>query len=418
MRLAGRFGALEERQFRLLWAGQAVSAFGDGLFPIALAFAVVELTGKPGDLGFVFMAVLIPRVVLVLVGGVWADRLPRQRVMLGADLLRCVTQAVTAVLLLSDLAAFLPLVVLAALYGAGDAFFAPAVTGLVPQTVRPARLQQANALLSLTRSTSFLAGPAVAGVLVATVGPGWAFVGDAATFAVSALFLARMRLPRAVHAVRTSFATELRAGWREVRERPWLRTGIAFFSIWNLAIAPLYALGPFVAEQSLGGASSWGVIVACAGVGSLVGAAVALTLRPRRPLATGFLLFGVCAIEPVLLARPFPTAVVAGSAAVGFGSSAFASALWFTTLQERIPSASISRVSAYDWMGSLVFKPAGYAFVGPIVAALGVSSTLLLSASVLAVISVAVSSLASIRTVERRDGLRELPEVADRLSPT
>jgi MFS family permease len=128
MRLTSRLGALQERQFRLLWAGQAVSAFGDGLYPVALAFAVVELTGEPEDLGLVFMAVLIPRVVLVLVGGVWADRLPRQRVMLGADVLRCVMQALTAAFLFSGRTELWPLIVLSALYGAGDAFFQPAVT--------------------------------------------------------------------------------------------------------------------------------------------------------------------------------------------------------------------------------------------------------------------------------------------------
>ena len=395
-----------------------MSAFGDGLFPIALAFAVVELTGEPEDLGLVFMAVLIPRVVLVLAGGVWADRLPRQRLMLAADVLRCATQAATAVVLLTGSAGIWSLVALAALYGAGDAFFAPAVTGLVPQTVHAPRIQQANALLSLTRSASFLAGPAVAGILVATVGPGWAFAADAVTFAVSAVFLAQMRIPRAVRTGQTSFVAELRAGWREVTGRTWVWTGIAYFSIWNLAIAPLFVLGPFVAEQSLGGASSWGAIVTCAGIGSLVGAAAALRFTPRRPLATGFLLFGVCALEPALLARPFPTAVVAVAAAIGFGAAAFAGALWFTTLQERIPGESISRVSAYDWMGSIVFKPAGYALVGSLVTALGTRSTLLLSASVIVVASLIVSSLAGIRAVERPELPGEMPETADRLFPT
>jgi len=413
MRLADRLGALQERQFRLLWAGQAVSAFGDGLFPIALAFAVVELTGEPEDLGLVFTAVLVPRVVLVLAGGVWADRLPRQRVMLAADVLRCATQAATAVVLLRGSADLWTLVALAALYGAGDAFFAPAVTGLVPETVPPGRIQQANALLGLTRSASFLAGPAVAGVLVATGGPGWAFAVDSASFAVSALFLARMRLPRAAHPVRTSFASELRAGWREVRGRTWVWASIAFFSVWNLSMGALYVLGPFVAKESLGGAASWGVIVSCAGVGSLVGAAAALRFRPRRPLATGLLLFGVAALEPAVLARPFPTAVVAAAAAVAFGSAAFGNAVWLTALQERIPRESLSRVSAYDWLGSIVFQPLGYALVGPIVAALGTSSTLLLSAALVACASVVVSSLASVRAV-----VRETPDPQSRLSLT
>ncbi len=405
MRLAGRLGALEERQFRLLWMGQAVSAFGDGLYPVALAFAVVRLTGSAADLGLVFAAVLIPRVVLVLGGGVVADRFPRQRVMLGADVLRALMQGLTAGFLLSGGRSLWPLIALSVLYGAGDAFFQPAVTGLVPQTVRADRIQQANALLALTRSSFWLAGPAVAGALVATAGPGWAFAGDAATFAVSAALLARIRVPRAP-VERTSFLAELRTGWREVASRTWVWTGIAYFSVSNLASAPLFVLGPFVAQRSLGGASSWGAIVTCAGVGSLIGAAAALRFTPRRPLATGFALCGLAALEPALLARPFPTAAVAAVAAIGFGAGAYCNALWLTALQERIPVGSISRVSAYDWLGSIVFKPAGYAFVGALVAAVGARWTLLLSAAVIAAASTVVSAA----------GAGETPEAADRVS--
>jgi len=421
MRFAGRLETLQERQFRLLWAAQAVSAFGDGLFPIALAFAVVELTGSAGDLGIVFAAVLVPRAVLVLAGGVWADRLPRQRVMLAADLLRCATEVAAAVVLVSQSAGIVTLVVLAALYGAGDAFFAPAITGLVPQTVPPSRLQQANALLGVTRSAAFLAGPAVAGVLVATAGPGWAFAGDAATFAVSACFLARIRVPRIARPPRARFTHELHAGWREVRSRRWVMIGIGFFAVWNLSIGPLFVLGPFVAARSLGGASSWGAIVTCAGVGSLIGAAVALRWRPRRPLATGFLLFGLCALEPALLAKPFAVGVVAAAAALGFGAAACANAVWLTTLQERIPPGAISRVSAYDWLGSIVFQPAGYVLVGPLVATLGTRSTLLLCAAAIAAASVGAASLGAVRAVRRveEDPMEEtgFPRPQTRISP-
>jgi MFS family permease len=415
MQLAACLGAIQERQFRLLWAGQAVSAFGDGLYPVALAFAVVELTGSAGDLGLVFMAVLIPRVVCVLGGGVWADRLPRQRMMLVADVQRCAIQALTAAYLFSGRRDLWPLLVLSALYGAGDAFFQPAITGLVPQTVRPQRIQEANALLGLTRSSVWLAGPVVAGIVVSTAGPAWAFAVDAISFGVSAAFLALIHVPRGARAERTGFVAELRAGWAEVRSRSWVWTSILYFSIWNVALGPLFVLGPFVARRSLGGAASWGVIVSCAGVGSLVGAAVAMRVKPRRPLATGFLCFGLVAVEPALLARPFPTAVVAVSAVVGFAGSAFGNALWYTALQERIPSASISRVSAYDWLGSIVFKPVGYAFVGALVAALGPSATLLASAATIAVASAVASSFRSVRSVGRP---RETPEVADRLSLT
>jgi MFS family permease len=394
--------------------GQAVSAFGDGVYPVALAFAVIDLTGSAGDLGLVFMAVLIPRVVLVLVGGVWADRLPRQRVMLAADVLRCVMQILTAAYLFGGRRELWPPLVFSAVYGAGDAFFQPAITGLVPQTVRPKQIQQANALMGLTRNSVWLAGPVVAGVMIATLGPAYAFVLDAASFAVSAVFLSLMRLPRSPRGEQTGFVAELRSGWREVRSRAWLWTSILYFSLWNVALGPLFVLGPLVAKESLGGAASWGVIVTCAGLGSLGGAAAALRLTPRRPLSTGFALFGLCALEPALLARPFPTAVVAASAVLGFGGSAFGNALWYTTLQERIPSAAISRVSAYDWLGSIVFKPAGYALVGTAVAALGTSTALLASAAVIAVASAVVSSLGSIKAISRPTD----SEAGDNLSST
>jgi MFS family permease len=193
-----------------------VSAFGDGLYPVALAFAVVEVTGSAGDLGLVFMAVLIPRVVFMLGGGVWADRLPRHRVMLAADAFRCAMQALTGLYLFGGRDMLWPLLLLSALYGAGDAFFQPAITGLVPQTVRPERVQQANALLSLTRNSVWLAGPVVAGIVVSTVGPACAFAVDAASFAVSAVFLALMRVPPGERGERTSFLGELRAGLGEV----------------------------------------------------------------------------------------------------------------------------------------------------------------------------------------------------------
>ncbi len=403
MRVVERLGALRERQFRLLWLGQATSAFGDGLVPVALAFAVIELTGSATDLGLVFAAGLIPRVVLILVGGVWADRLPRQLVMLAADVLRCLTQALVAAALLTGAARIWQLLLLSALYGVGDAFFAPATTGLVPETVHADRLQQANALMGLTRSGFWMIGPIVSGAVVAAAGPGWAFAVDSATFAVSAWCLALIRLPRLPRPTATRFIAELRDGWRELTARTWVWASIVYFSIWNVAIAPLFVLGPFVAERSLGGASSWGLIGTCGGIGSVLGGAVALRLKPRRPLATGYLAIGTCALEPALLARPFPTAVIALSAVLGFGSLAFSNALWFTALQERIPREAISRVSAYDWLGSLVFQPLGYVVVGPMADAAGTSTALLLSAAILASSSVAIALVPGVRNLRRTE---------------
>jgi MFS family permease len=398
MLVAARLGVPEERAFRILWLGQASSALGSSLVPVALAFAVLGLTGSASALGLVLSAAFVSRVVLLLLGGVVADRLPRQTVMLGADLLRTVSQGVVAALLIIGHARVWELVVLIALFGAGDAFFAPASTGLVPETVQAERLQQANALVSLSRSVALVAGPTVAGLLVAGIGPGWVFAIDAATFAVSSCSLARLRLPRSVNeAPRATVLMELRGGWREVRSRTWVWATIIRFSMSNVAIAPLFVLGPFVADKSLGGATAWGLIGTAGGIGAVLGDAAALRLRPGRPLLAGGLAASLWALEPVLLARPFPTAVIAVAAALGFGASGFSNALWFTALQERIPRHTLSRVSSYDWLGSILFQPAGLALAGPLAAAIGAPTTLLGSAAVQASACIAVSLSPSVR---------------------
>jgi MFS family permease len=172
MHAESQFGALRERQFALLWAGQTASTFGSALVPVAVAFAVVELTGSPSALGLVFTASFVSRILLLLVGSIVADRLPRQQVMLAADVLRATTQSLVAAVLLLGAARLWILVALFALYGAGDAFFSPAATGIAPDLVRPDRLRRANALMGLSPSAASVIGPALAGVLIATVGPG------------------------------------------------------------------------------------------------------------------------------------------------------------------------------------------------------------------------------------------------------
>jgi MFS family permease len=406
-------GLLEERDFRLLWLGQATSAFGSSLVPLALAFAVVDLTDSAAALGLILSVGLVSRVGLLLFGGVLADRMPRRRVMLASDALRAVTHGCVAVLLLSGAARVWHLLVLFALFGAADAFFSPASTGLVPETVSPGRLQQANALISLSRSASWVAGPAVAGLIVAWARPGWAFAIDAGTFVVSSLSLALLRLPRVVVTAHAGVLADLRSGWGVLAARAWVWTTIARFSVSNLAIAPLFVLGPVVAQQSLGGAAAWGLIGTCGGLGALLGDAAALRLRPRRPLVAGGFAVSLWALEPAFLAEPFPTAAVAIAAVLGYAGMSFSNALWFTALQEQIPRETLSRVSSYDWLGSLVFQPAGYALAAPAAAAIGTSGTLLASAAVQASACIGVALTPAVR------GLRaaEYPDVPRTESP-
>ena len=389
------------RNFRLLWLGRTTSELGNALVPVALSFAVLDLTGSVSDLGLLLTVAFVARVALLLLGGLVADRLPRHEVMLAADGLRAATQATVAVLLLGGSAHLWELLVLFALYGAGDAFFAPAATGLVPATVEHVDLQRANAFLSASRSVATVAGPGLGGVLVATTGAGIVFAVDAATFAVSTLTLVLLRVQPPPAAARAGMVAELRAGWREVASRTWVRTSIVYFALSNLAIAPLFVLGPLVAKRSLGGPGAWGAILTCAGIGSLLGDGAALRRRPRALLTRGFLLLSTWALAPALLARPFSVPVVCIGAGIGFASLSFSNALWFTALQERIPAQYLSRVSSYDWLGSRLFQPAGYALAGPAAGVFGVSATLAGGAALHAIASVAVALQPSVRRLER-----------------
>jgi MFS family permease len=217
-----RRGALRHANFRLLFLGQAISSLGDRLVPVALAFAVLDLTGSVTDLGLVAAAQTVPLIAFVLLGGVWADRLPRQRVMLASDAVRAVAQGVSALLLLQGQAHVWQLAALQAVYGGAEAFFGPASTAVVPQTIESGDLQQANALMALSGNVAAVLGPAFAGVIVATIGAGWGLAIDAGTFVASAIFLALMRVKPVILASRASTLAELRAGWQAFRSRTWL----------------------------------------------------------------------------------------------------------------------------------------------------------------------------------------------------
>jgi MFS family permease len=414
-----RFGALRERQFRLLWLGQATSTLGDGLVPVALAFAVIQtLNGSATALGIIFAAHTVPVVLFVLVGGVWADRLPRQMVMLVSDVIRCAVQATLAVLLLSGAAQLWHLAVLIAIYGTAEAFFQPSVTGLVPAVVSPGRLQQANALLGLSRSMAFIVGPAVAGVIAATTNPGIVFAVDAVTFAVSATSLALLRLPRTRReGARHSFFADLKGGWHELVAHTWLWVIVAWASTFLcIVIAPFMVLGPVIAKQSLGGAASWGVIAAGWGAGSLGGGLLALRWKPARPMlvCSILILFMVPAFSLLALRAPAP--MIAAAQAVGGIGAGFFGAVWQTTLQQHVREDALSRVSAWDWMGSSAFFPLGFILAGPVSGAIGISTTIWISVVYLVVSTLAVLLVPSVRNLRRLDEPEQPEEVLARLT--
>jgi MFS family permease len=400
-----RFGPLRGKDFRILFAAESVSVLGDALWPVALAFAVLDLTGSASDLGLVLLANLVPRIVFMVVGGVWADRITPQRMMIASHVARFVTQGAQGYLLVSGHATIGTLVALQVARGVGSAFYRPAATGVVPRVVSREELQSANALLWLAANVSSFVGPAIAGVLVATVGPGWAILGDSASFLVAALLLAalpREDLPAA--AAQKSFWQDLVEGWDAVRARTWVWSSIIYFSAFQLVyLSSFSVLGPVVSRNSLGGAPAWAAISASGAAGAVIGSLAAYRVRPRRPLVTAFALAGFGSVPSlVLLAFATPTASICAAEVCAGIAIGLSSALWETSLQRGVPTESLSRVSSYDTMGSIALRPIGLALVGPLMMYAGARGTLLGSAAIVVTATAAILAVPAIRRT--RDG--------------
>jgi MFS family permease len=400
-----RLGPLARREFRLLFLGRAVSYLGNAIAPVALAFAVIdELNASKTDLGFVLAARSVPQVVFLLIGGIWADRLPRHHVMVASSLVSGASQGVIAVLLLTHHAQLWHLLALSAVNGAATAFFFPAVTGIVPQTVEPDLIQQANAVLRLTLNATSIGGAAAGGFLVATIGAGWAIAIDAVTFAFGALFIGAMSISAAERLAKTSFLADLREGWREFTGRTWLWVIVAQFSFVNAAQSGAFnVLGPVVALDELGGPTAWGLILGAEGIGLVAGGLLMLRLRPRRILLWATLAIFLMPITLLFLAAPAPVpAIMAAAFIAGVGVETFG-ILWDTAMQQQIPQEKLSRVSSYDALGSFVFIPVGLTAAGPVADAIGVKETLWLAAGCIVVVTLAALSVKDVRTLERRD---------------
>lgn len=393
-----------EPQFRLLFLGQAWSMLGDRITFIALPFAVLAIGGGAADVGLVVAAGFVPFACFALLGGVWADRLPRHRVMLASDLVRFVTQAVMAGLLLTGAAEVWQLAVLMVVFGTADAFFAPAFLGLVPAVVSPERLQEANAIRGLTMSVSLVGGPALAGLLVATLGPGGAIAADAGTFALSAAALARLRpavVERAAEAEPT-LLEGLRSGLAEVRSRTWVVAFLGMLCAYHVVVLPsIFVLGPVLAERELGGASSWAIVTAAFGVGSVVGDLLVLRFKPSRPLLVAALAFVVASCQAAIVGSSLSLAGIAALEAVTGVAVSAGFVLWETTLQEQIPEHAISRVSSYDFLVSVGAMPIGLALAGSLERAIGLHELLLVQSAVGVPIALAILAVPAVRGIRR-----------------
>ena len=387
------------RNFALLFAARAISYFGTYLAPIAVAFAVLELTGSATDTGIAFACWTVAQVATLLVGGVVADRLPRRLVMVSSDLANVCVRTTMGALLLSGTAQVWHLFVLQALGGAATAFYSPASSGLVPELVEPAKLQRANALMGIARFLSFPLGAAAGGALVATIGTGTALLVDAGTYAASALLLFGIRLPVRVRAAATpNFLAELRDGWSAWTEHTWvwvLNVWIAAYFL--ITYAPFFVLGPYIAKHDLGGAGAWGTVVSGEGIGALAGAFVGLRVKPGRPWVVVGAIFALTSVQSLLLAAHASFLLIAAAAVIAGFSFSLGSIIFETGVQRAIAPEKLSRVSAYSWMCAMVFLPLGYALAGPIAAEVGMSAYLVFGAVWIVLTTAVVFAVPAVR---------------------
>jgi len=397
----GRFGALTERDFRLLWLGRTATVFGDSMAPIALTFAIISVGGSAAQIGAVLAATMAVRVLLIVVGGAVADRLPRRRVLIGSDVGLAIVQATTGILLLAGARSVWILAAASILGGAGAAMSRPATTGLVAEAVSPHRLQQANALMGISKSASRVAGPALAGVLIAFAGPGWSYLIGAVTFAVSVACLLPLKIGQQPHRGETGLLRDILDGWHEVRSRRWYWSVLSAHAVWNLGAGAFVVLGPVIVAGSAAGVAGWGLVSASLAVGALLGGVVSLRWQPRRPLVVGHLMLLLTALQLAALLGPSPLPLLAAAAAIGTLGSTFIDKIWTTAIQQLIPRHALSRVSAYDWLISFVAVPAGYAAVGPIAEQIGTDYTLVLAITLVVAPVVVLMLIPEIRRIRQ-----------------
>jgi MFS family permease len=399
-----RRGPLAEREFRLLFGATTITTFGDQLGGLALVFAVLDLPGgNATKLGIVLAARLLVESLVVVAGGVLSDRLPRSIVLVGASLLQGAAQAGTAAYVLGGGASIWPIVAMQAAYGLGGGLVIPAETGLIPQTVSAARLQEANAMLGMARNALRVIGPSIAGVIIVAATPGIALAVDAASFFVCAVLLVLIRVAPLVRDTATTFFDDLREGWGEFWLRTWLWASVILIGLANAVFVGGWAvLGPTIAKQDLGGAGAWAIVSATGGVGAVIGGLIAFRFRPVRPLFASTVAALPMSLQLVLLAVHAPVWLLAAVTLMGQVGLAVGITLWFTVFQQNIPQSVQSRVSSYDTLGSFVMIPLAMAAAGPLAGVFGEEPTLLVAAVLFVLLMGTTAALPSVRAIRQR----------------
>jgi MFS family permease len=394
-----RFAPLRQRGFRAVLIGQALSSLGNGLVPVAIAFAVLRLTGSTTDLGLVLTAEFTAELLLFLAGGVVADRISRKTVMVGADTVRFVSQGTLGLLLITGRPAILLIAALAVLQGLAGGIFTPAAEGLIPALVPPEDLQQANTLQSMAGSAMWVIGPAIGGVLVATVGPGWAILADSVTYAVNIAMLTRVDLVLPPREPQQSFVAEMRVGWREFRARSWYVSTTVSVAVLNMFVVTDLVLGPVACRRYYGGAEAWGAISASGGIGSVIGGFAAMRVKPRHPLRLGVPLMMTFALIPFALAARLPIALVCVLSGIGLAGPLAFNSIIYTTVHKVVPEHLLSRLIAYDYFLAYLLTPIGTVLAGPVSSAIGLRATFIVVGAVMVIGAPAILLIPSVRNL-------------------
>ena len=401
----------DEPPYRRLFIGQVLSILGDRVTGVVLPFAVLSIGGGVSGVAVVSAAQFLPFVILALPAGVWADRFNRKRILVTSDVVRLVTQLAAGVLLLTGHAQVTHLAILAGIYGAADAFFAPAFTGLLPATVAPDNLQPANALRGLSYSTGTIVGPVLGGLLVAFAGgPGGAMLFDAATFAFSVALLVPLR-PRLVaevlhdqgfEASTAHFFTGLKEGWSEVRSRSWVTAFLGGMATYHVIVLPaIFVLGPVLALDEMDGARSWAIITAGFGVGCVLGDLLLLRWKPRFALRVASLMLVGASCQAAFIGSGLDVWAIAGLEVLAGICVTGTFTLWGTSLHEHIPDRALSRVSSYDYLVTSGLIPVGNLAVGLASSTVGVRPALFAMTAVGATVAVLIACVSAVRDLPR-----------------
>ncbi|WP_329201001.1 MULTISPECIES: MFS transporter [unclassified Streptomyces] len=408
MAFRSSFSVLRHKPFRLFVLARIISVSGSAMAPVALAFAVLGFDGRPASLAIVLAGNTVPQLIMLLLGGVIADRLSKRRVIVFGNLLPALTQAGIALLVASGTADVTRVAVFAALAGGASALTQPAMNSLLPDLVGAGEVQEANALMRLPVNAVKIVAPALGGLLVALVGPEWTLAWDAASFAIAAALVSRLAIS-APEKRQTSVLRDFRQGWSEFSGRPWLwsyvLSGTVVVALW---LGGYQLLGPVVTHDRDLGAATWGTVQGAFAVGLFGGGFISLKWKPSRIMVACVCANLPLALPLLALAADAPLVVLAAGAALAGAALDVAVVCWHTALQEQLPPQVLGRVSALSSTGELMAVPLGYLAVGATATSLGPTSVLLASAAVMTLATVVLLLAPSIWAVRRR-----APQVPD-----